>query len=90
MAFYYDISKVVPEPKYQTVAMYSTKEGEPLISEYDVDLDRLPEEWVQRRFIVNTEFNIRFYKRHGVIYIDMLMQNPILLNFSFVVPCIIQ
>jgi hypothetical protein len=81
MAFYYDISKVVPEPKYQSVAMYSTKEAEPLISEYDVDLDRLPEDWVQRLFLVNTEINLRFYKIHGIIYTDILKQNSILLGY---------
>jgi hypothetical protein len=81
MAFYSNISKVVLEPKYQIVAMYSTKEAERLISEYDVNLDRLPDYWVQRRFRANTEFNLRFYKRHGIIYTDILKQNSILLGY---------
>jgi len=62
MAFYSNISKVVLEPMYQIVAMYSTREAERLISEYDVNLDRLPDYWVQRRFLANTEFNLRVYK----------------------------
>jgi hypothetical protein len=61
--------------------MYSTKEAEPLISEYDMDLDRLPEDWVQRQILVNTEFNLRFYKRRGIIYTDILKQNSILLSY---------
>ena len=74
-------SKAVPEPKYQTVAMCSTQEAEPLISEYDAGLDRLPEDWVQRRFLLNTESNLRFCKRHGIIYTDILEQNSILLSY---------